>query len=389
MKIALVSPYDFTYPGGANEHVAHLATEVRALGHEVRIMAPAARGRQPTAEMASDFYRIGTPVPIHGNGSTARITLSLTLSRKVKEILRHERFDVVHLHEPLMPALPLTVLYHSDTRTIGTFHASGESSLGYFYGRPFVQPLIDRLHARIAVSRSAADFVGQYFSGQYEIIPNGIEPSHFGADVAPLPQYRDGRPTILFVGRFNEPRKGFRYLLRAFALVREQFPDARLLVVGRGDVRRYGDFLEGKGVRGVEFIGFVEGSELPRYYVSCDLFCAPSIRGESFGLILLEAMASGRAVVASRIPGYAGVIEHGQDGWLVPPQDPVALALALVRILADRELRERLGAAGARKARSFSWSEIAKRVLAVYRGQPLPPPAPLGTDTGFVATGAP
>lgn len=368
MKIALVSPYDFTYPGGANEHIAHLAAEYRELGHEVRIMAPAARGRPRPTD--SDFYHVGTPVPIRSNGSTARITLSFTLSRRVKEILAREQFDVVHLHEPLMPALPLTVLYHSETRNVGTFHAFAESSLAYFYGRPLLQRSVERLHRRIAVSQPAAEFVGRYFDGEYEIIPNGIELSRYGHRVEPLARYRDGRPTILFVGRFNESRKGFRYLLRAFALVREQFADARLLVVGRGDVQRYRDFLESHGIEGVEFVGFVENDELPRYYVSCDVFCAPSTGGESFGLILLEAMASGRAVIASRIPGYSQVIDHGQDGWLVTPQDPTALALALVRLLADRELREQIAQAGQRKARRFSWGEVARRVLAVYGDQP-------------------
>ena len=234
-----------------------------------------------------------------------------------------------------------------------------------------MQPVVEKLHARIAVSPAAAEFVGQYFGGEYTIIPNGIDVSRYGPGVEPLPQYRDGRPTILFVGRFNEPRKGFRYLLRAFALVREQFTDARLLVVGRGDVGRYREFLDRHEVRGVEFVGFIDNADLPRYYVSCDIFCAPSTKGESFGLVLLEAMASGRAVVASRIPGYAGVIEHGREGWLVPPQDPTALALALVRILADREFRAGLAEAGRRKAQQFSWSEIAQRVLAVYRGQPV------------------
>lgn len=367
MKIALVSPYDFTYPGGANEHIAHLAAEYRQLDHQVRILAPAARGRPLPADR--DFHRIGTPVPIHSNGSTARITLSLTLSHQVKRILADEHFDVVHLHEPLMPALPLTVLYHSEARNVGTFHAFAESHLGYFYARPLLQPIVERLDARIAVSPAAAEFVGHYFGGHYEIIPNGIELSRYGAGVEPLPHYRDGHPTILFVGRFNEPRKGFRYLLRAFALVRDQFPEARLLVVGRGDIRRYRDFLDRHGLGGVEFVGYVEADELPRYYVSCDLFCAPSTKGESFGLILLEAMASGRAVVASRIPGYAGVIEHGRDGWLVAPQDTVGLALALVRLLADRELRGRIAVAGHDKARQFSWSTVARRVLAVYQGQ--------------------
>lgn len=367
MKIMLVSPYDFTYPGGANNHIIHLAHEYRLLGHETRVVAPASPGRPLPA--LEGFIPLGTPVPIHSNGSTARITLSPTLSRQVKRLLAEEQPDVIHLHEPLMPTLPLTVLWRAEVRTVGTFHAFSESNLGYFYARPLLQRFFERLDARIAVSRPAADFVGRYFGGDYEIIPNGIEIGQFGPAVQPLPQYRDGRPTILFVGRYNEPRKGFRYLLRAFALVRDQFPDARLLVVGGGDPELYREDLSRLGSQGIEFVGYVETEQLPRYYVSCDLFCTPSIKGESFGIILLEAIASGRAVVASRIPGHASVIDHGQDGWLVPPQDPVALALALVRLLADREKREEIAAAGLRKARRYAWSEIARRVLEVYQGQ--------------------
>lgn len=367
MKIMLVSPYDFTYPGGANNHIIHLAAEYRGHGHEVRIIAPASPGRPLPA--LEGFRTLGTPVPIHSNGSTARITLSPTLSRQVKRLLAEERPDVIHLHEPLMPTLPLTMLWQSEARTVGTFHAFAESNLGYFYARPLLQRFFERLDARIAVSQPAADFVGRYFGGDYEIIPNGIEINQFGPNVRPLPQYRDGRPTILFVGRYNEPRKGFRYLLRAFALVRDQFPDARLLVVGGGDPELYREDLNRLGSQGIDFAGYVETEQLPRYYVSCDLFCTPSIKGESFGIILLEAIASGRAVVASRIPGHASVIDHGQDGWLVAPQDPVALALALVRLLADRAKREEIAAAGLQKARSFAWSEIARRVLEVYRGQ--------------------
>lgn len=367
MKIMLVSPYDFTYPSGANNHIIHLAAEYRDWGHDIRIIAPASADRPLPA--LEGFRAMGTPVAVHSNGSTARITLSPTLSRQVKRLLAEEQPDVIHLHEPLMPTLPLTVLWQAKTRTVGTFHAFSESNLGYFYARPLLQRFFERIDARIAVSQPAADFVGRYFGGSYEIIPNGIEINQFGPAVQPLPQYRDGRPTILFVGRYNEPRKGFRYLLRAFALVREQFPDARLLVVGGGDPDLYREDLNRLGAQGIEFVGYVETAQLPRYYVSCDIFCTPSIKGESFGIILLEAIASGRAVVASRIPGHASVIEHGQDGWLVPPQDPVGLALALVRLLADHAKREEIAAAGLRKARRYAWSEIARRVLDVYHGQ--------------------
>ncbi len=369
MKILLVSPYDFTYPGGANEHIRHLAAEYREWGHEVRILAPASPKRPLATEPG--LHIIGRPMPIPANGSNARITLSLRLSGRVKEYLAREAPDVIHLHEPLMPALPLTVLYHAECRTVGTFHAFAESNLGYFYGRPLLQRIFERLDARIAVSQPAADFVGRYLGGDYEIIPNGIEIGSL-SDYQPLPEYRDGRPTILFLGRFEEPRKGFRYLLRAFALVREQYPEARLVVVGGGDPQRFREELTRYGAGGVEFVGFVENSLKSHYYASCDIFCSPATKGESFGLILLEAMASGRPVVASRIPGHASVITHGEDGWLVAPQDPVALALALVRLLADHETRERIAVAGRQTAQRYAWSAIAQRVLALYQANPAP-----------------
>jgi phosphatidylinositol alpha-mannosyltransferase len=173
-------------------------------------------------------------------------------------------------------------------------------------------------------------------------------------------------PRILFVGRFEEQRKGFKYLLRALPLVRQQFPTTRLVVVGTGDSDKFASVMERYGVWGVDFIGFVPADELPQYYASCDIFCAPSVRGESFGLVLLEAMASGKPVVASDIPGYASVMTNEHEGLLVPPKDHQALALALVRILADQDLRRRLARTGQSTAAQYAWPRVTARVVDTY-----------------------
>ena len=363
MKIALVSPYDVSHPGGVSEHISHLRNEFTRVGHEVTIIAP--RGKTGGLEVGDGFYGVGRTVTIPGNGSMVRLTFDVTLYAAVKALMRREQFDVVHLHEPLTPVLPYMVLLNSTAVNVGTFHAFRASNPWYTAFKPYMTFVLSRLDGRVAVSDPARAFVSQYFEGPYEIIPNGIDINRF-AGAEPFPWAFDGVPRILFVGRYNERRKGFRYLLRAMPLLRQQFPNARLVVAGIGKPERFAGDMERYQIAGVDFVGFVTASELPRYYASCDIFCAPSIERESFGIVLLEAMASNRAVVASDIPGYASVMTNGQEGLLVPPYDPQALALALVRVLSDRELRQRFGLAGTVTAARYAWPRIAGRVLDVY-----------------------
>jgi len=363
VKIALVSPYDIAHPGGVPEHIAHLRQEFRALGHDVTVMAP--RARRGGLEVAPGFYGIGRTVAIPGNGSTVRLTFDVSLYATVKALMRRERFDVVHLHEPLVPVLPYMVLLNSPAVNVATFHAFRASNPWYTAFKPYMSFVLGRLDGRIAVSEPAREFVSQYFDGPYEIIPNGIDVDRYRG-VEPFPWAGDGIPRILFLGRFDEPRKGFKYLLRAMPFVHQQFPEARLVVAGTGRPERFAGLMDRYGVRNVDFLGYVSQEEKPRYYASCDLFCAPSIRGESLGIVLLEGMAAARPVVASDIPGYASVLSHQREGLLVPPKDPQALALALVRLLADRELRTRLGAAGPATADRYAWPRIAGRVLEAY-----------------------
>ncbi|MBV9172703.1 MAG: glycosyltransferase family 4 protein [Chloroflexi bacterium] len=370
MKIALVSPYDFAYPGGVTEHVAHLAEQFRTSGHEVHIVAPSSDDESEPITAIDDghIHRIGRVVSIPANGSVARITLSLRSYLQAKRLLQQEQFDLIHLHEPMMPALPLTVLRHSNAANVGTFHAYRNSRLAYFYGKGILRPFFRKLHGHIAVSRAAREFVGEYFPADYRIIGNGIDFPRFNTPTDPLESPRDRRPTVLFVGRL-EKRKGLRFLLRAWPMVVQRVPDARLIVVGRGrPLEGYKRFAtrQGWSPSDVTFAGYVSSEDLPRYYQAADLFCAPNTGQESFGIVLLEAMAAGAPIVASDIPGYRDVVAQGEHGLLVEPKNPGAIADAICRLLSNPELRASMRRAGQAKARFYDWPRIASQVLDYY-----------------------
>ncbi len=368
MKICLVSPYDFPYKGGVTDHIAHLDEGLRGLGHEVKIMAPTSNEAADATE-AKNFYPVSRRIiAIPANGSVARISLSFWLWNYVKEILAAEAFDLIHLHEPFMPVVPMAVLRHSHTINVATFHAFGEGgSTSYRYSKPILHYFNSKLHGRIAVSRYARDYVNEHFPARYEIIPNGVEVARFSQPQPPIEFMRDGRLNILFVGRINEQRKGLRYLIRAIPLLKPYFPSLRLVVAGKGEPEEFADDMEGLTENDVKFVGFVSDEDLPRYYQSADIFCAPSIGGESFGIVLLEAMAAGTPVVAGKIAGYASVLEHGSTGFLAEPKDENALALALTRLLADAELRKQMGAVGRLHAERYSWDKITRRIASFYQ----------------------
>lgn len=366
MKIALVSPYDYPYPGGVTEHVQNLERHFIQRGHTVKIIAPSSSDQD---HLEANVYKVGGIVPLPGSGSIVRITLSPRAYRRVKAILAMEQFDIIHCHEPLMPVLPLVVLRHSKAVNIGTFHAYRETHLGYYYAKPILRRFTARLHGRICVSTAAHELVSHYFPGQYRIIPNGIDLQQFGGShVQPLPQFDDGRPNILFLGRMEE-RKGFRYLLGAFRAVKQQFPEARLVVVGsytEDDIVSHRRYVAEKNISDVVFVGRVSAAEKPRYYRSCHVFCAPSTGFESQGIVLLEAMAARRPVVASDIPGYRSVVTNGQEGLLAPPRDEAALAAALVRLLGSADMRHALGERGRLRAQQHAWTRIVDVILEYY-----------------------
>lgn len=365
MKIGLVSPYDYAAPGGVREHIGALDAKFREFGHDVVILTPNSKdGRE---EHHENVISLGRVTPVRVNGSTARITLSMWLTHRVRQILREQQFDVLHIHEPLMPALPLTVLRCSETTNIGTFHAHGQSyasNLGYLFGKAIVRRRVKKLHGRIAVSDTARGFVEGYFPGDYSVIPNGIDLDWWQRPVKPIERFSDGRPNVLFLGRL-EQRKGLKHLIRAFRLVRQEIPRARLIVVGEGRLRagfeRYvwRHDLEGD----VFFAGFVPAEERRRYFATCDVFCAPSTGQESFGIVLLEAMACGKPIVASNIAGYREVLTNRREGLLVPVKDQDAMAAALVELLSNSARREELAMQGLRTVQQYSWSRVASWIL--------------------------
>jgi phosphatidylinositol alpha-mannosyltransferase len=368
VKIALVSPYDFAYPGGVITHISYLEHHFTRMGHEVKVIAPASKA---IPGFGDRFIPIGKPRPVPSSGSIARVTISPWLASKINAVLAQENFDVVHLHEPLMPMLCTTVLRLSGTAAnIGTFHAC-HGRPGYNFARPFGKWLLKRwfrkLHGKIAVSKPAMEFAHEHFPGYYNIIPNGVDIDHFSPDVTPIDRFCDGKLNILFVSRL-EKRKGLNYLIEAFRLVKEEIPNSRLIIVGPGTRLRhkYEKQVSRSRLKDVIFTGLVSYEELPRYYKAADVFCAPATGRESFGIILLEAMAVGKPIVASNIDGYASVVAHNVEGLLVPPGDKEMLARALISLLTDQALRREMGARGRVKALGYSWEHVAQSVLNYY-----------------------
>jgi phosphatidylinositol alpha-mannosyltransferase len=380
MKIALVSPYDLAAPGGVNNHVAHLTEHFVAMGHDVRIIAPSSRltGLDPNAIV------LGTPRSIPAGGSVARMSLSPRLAAPVRRILDEEDFDVVHVHEPLVSFLPIAFLRFSDAINVGTFHAAREGGARlYAYTKRLLMPGFRHLDGKIAVSQAAASLIQRHFPGYYNIIPNGVEVERFAAPQTPIPELNDGMTNILFVGRL-EKRKGLRYLLRAFERVKAKHPDTRLIVAGGYNDRQrrgYERWVTEAGLRDVEFVGYVSNEDLPRYQHSAHIFCAPNTGNESQGIILLEAMAAGRPVVASNIEGFAGVITHGVEGLLVRPKDSDGLAEALLELVEDADMRHEIGARAAERAQHYSWDRVSQRVLSYYER--------LAFEKGFLPLDAP
>lgn len=368
MRIALVTPYDYSYPGGVTEHIKCLGNELRQMGHTVTIVAPSSATIDSLEENIIRISRSIWPVPF--NGSSARISLSPQVYQRVKGVLRAGQFDVVHVHEPTVPVLPLAMLRHSNALNIGTFHAYREAvHLGYEYLKGILDPFLDRLDGRIAVSPAARDYISEYFPAEYSIIPNGVDLSRFaGPHVTPIERYMDGKLNILFVGRLDR-RKGFRYLLRAYPAIKAAVPEARLIVVGaftKQDRAAHLHYVRLNKLRDVRFVGYASAAELARYYRTADIFVAPSTGFESFGMVLLEAMAAGAPVVASSITGYRSVVIDGVNGLLVAPGHEQALAETVIKLLKSPEQRSQLSEAGRKTAQRYAWPRVAREVADFY-----------------------
>jgi phosphatidylinositol alpha-mannosyltransferase len=264
-----------------------------------------------------------------------------------------------------MPQLPIQFLRYSETVNVGTWHAARESNFIYVYGRRLIKRWMTKLDGKIAVSTAAVKHVERYFPGYYDIIPNGVDVEHFAQDMPRLPEFDDGKRNVLFVGR-PEKRKGLKYLVRAFVGVQRRLPDARLIVVGAGSFGRYERTVRNAKLQNVRFRSNVPFDELPRYHHTAHVFCAPATGFESQGIVLLEAMAAGLPIVASNIDGYAGVLTHGVEGLLVPPEDSQSLSDALVELLEDPGRRSEMADRGRVRAQLYSWDRVAQQVLSYY-----------------------
>jgi phosphatidylinositol alpha-mannosyltransferase len=362
MKVGLVTPYVYPLPGGVTQHVRYLYENLRLRGHDVRIVT-SSHGLQRASE--GDIIRIGKGFSMPVNGSVGTITLSPRFISQVHDMLEREQFDLLHFHEPFVPFLSPIVLRLSTSVNVATFHAYGGFSPSYEFGRRAMGGYAERLHGRIAVSGAAKHFIERYFPGEYKVIPNGVDVDRFQRAV-PLARWQDGTRNVLFVGRF-EPRKGLIELLKAYRILRKTGCDCRLLVVGSGplarEARRY---IATRRLKGVEFLGRVGDEEKAQLFRTADVYVSPATGGESFGIVLLEAMASGTAIVASDIHGYKGVVRRGREALLVPPREPKAIAGAVARLLRDDELRAEMAAAGRERAEEFSWPRVTAKVDAFY-----------------------
>jgi phosphatidylinositol alpha-mannosyltransferase len=368
MKIGIVTEYYYPLLGGISENVHNTRTRLEKLGHEVRVVT-SAHGRftrggiavEPAVERG--VIRLGRSVPVYSNGSFAHVTVGMRLRARMRDMLAAERFDLLHLHSPIVPTLPLLALLGSGSPRVGTFHTYFEGSLACEVLNGNLQRMVDRLDGQIAVSETCIESLGRYFRLNARVIPNGVDTDVFTPDVRPLERYVDGVKTLLFLSRFD-PRNGLRLMLRAFELVRAEVPGVRLVIVGDGPLRRYyRRFVPRALERDVHFVGRVRDGRA-RYYASCDVFCSPVMKA-SFGVTLLEAMACGKPVVAMDNRGYRDLLGP-DEGILTPPDDAEAFARAIVTLLGDDAMRRRMGSAGRTKAMRYSWDAVVREIAAYY-----------------------
>jgi phosphatidylinositol alpha-mannosyltransferase len=358
MRIALACPYAWEDAGGVQVHVRELGARLLDRGHDVEVLTPARS--QPTEPWV---HRIGTPVDIPYNASNAPIDPRPWSRRRVRHALATFGPDVIHAHQPTAPSTGLWATLEARAPVVGTFHSGAARARLYDVAAPLLRRAADRLAVRIAVSERAAAFERARIGGTFRIVPNGVDVDRFAtatpADLGP------GR-VALFVGRLDE-RKGFRVAVEAFELLASARDDVRLVVVGDGPERGAVDDLPVALRARVTMLGHVPNPELPPISAAADVFIGAATGGESFGIVLVEAMAAGVPVVASAIPGYDEVLTHDVDGLLIPPRDPAALAAAAGAVLDDAGLAARLGAAGRARAGAFDWSHVVDTLEDCYR----------------------
>jgi phosphatidylinositol alpha-mannosyltransferase len=373
MRIVLVTQSYYPRPGGVTEHVHHSAEGLRRLGHDVTIVT--SRFDNSSHE-SPGVVRLGRNMLVPINGAWVNMTVGANLARDLRRVFDHIKPDVIHTHCPMAPTLPLLTLQTApeNCRVIGTYHAAAQQNFAYWLFRPYLRKWARRLDTRIAVSEAARRLANKYVPGDFDIIPNGVDCSRFSPDNEPLEHLCDGAFNVLYVGRLDK-RKGVKYLFRALSLVQRRVQRRlRLIVAGDNGPRRHLLPRLPKSVD-LHFAGVVGSDLLPRYFASGHLFCSPATERESFGIVLIEAMASGIPVVGTSIPGYLTVLENRSNSLVVPPKNSDALADAIVELIGNDTLRARIRKTALEFVTQYSWDRIVTRLQAVYRGgerQPAP-----------------
>jgi phosphatidylinositol alpha-mannosyltransferase len=359
MKLLLTTPYDLDIAGGVNHQLWLLYRQMRHMGLEVRVLAPSS---QPARWRRHDVITVGGVIPVRLNGATAHVCLDMRIRQKVQHVLESFRPDIIHLQEPLYPLLNHMVLRASQAANVGTFHTYSNRHWPYRVTRPLLRGLFQKLDQKIAVSTLARDYIAVHFPGPYAIIPNSIDLTD--APRRGSPRRDDHKKQLLFVGRLNDSRKGFRYLLRAYERLERRAPGTYCLcVVGPGQSRWRGHRIAGD----VRWMDQLSDAELKAAYAACDLLCAPSVAHESFGIIVLEAFACGKPVVAFNIAGYADLIANGRNGVLVPKRDDAALAEAITDTLAHPTRYARMCREAAQTATQYDASVQAQTLWSYYQ----------------------
>ncbi|REF38226.1 glycosyltransferase family 4 protein [Thermasporomyces composti] len=361
MRIGIVCPYSLDVPGGVQNHVRDLAEVLLDLGHEVSVLAPA----DDDTPVPPYVVPAGRAVPVPYNGSVARLAFGPLSAARVRRWIREGGFDVLHIHEPATPSLSLLALWAATGPIVATFHTAMPRSRMMSAASAILRPALEKISARVAVSEPARATLVHHLGGEPVVIPNGLFVDRF-ANARPRPQWREGAGTLCFLGRLDEPRKGLAVLLRAFPEIVRRRPGVRLLVAGPGDVEEARASLPAECRPAVEFLGMVDDQTKAEMFASSDIYVAPHTGGESFGIVLVEAMAAGAPVLASALDAFRLVVDGGRLGRLFEVGDSDALAEEAIALLEDPAARDRLREAARLAVRRYDWSNVAKEIISVY-----------------------
>lgn len=362
MKIGIVNPYSWDVPGGVGFHIRDLALKLRSRGHDVRVLTPST-----SEDLPEWITSAGSSVSIPFNGSVANISVKPTTMKRTRRWLAENNFDVVHVHEPVVPSVSMAAAISSRAPLVGTFHAALGRSVSRSIASAPMRLYMERIGVRIAVSEEARRTLIEHHGGDAIIIPNGVDTASFRT-ATPLVQWAAtaDRPVVVFLGRLDEPRKGLSIFVGAIERVLARFPGARFLIAGRGDapdcreaVARFGD--------SVSFLGGISDEEKESLLAGASVYVAPQTGGESFGIVLVEAMSARTAVVASDIPAFRAVLEDGRAGALFETGNSQSLAATLIDLLSDPNRLEQVSDAGQRASAQYDWEVVADKVFEVYK----------------------